>query len=538
MLRLARKMNTNINTNAWKPGSLIDRDLAVFWHPCSQMRDYQDFPPLEVTAARGARLVLADGREVLDAISSWWCKSLGHGHPGVRARIEQQLGRFEHVIAANTTHAGLVELCERLVRLANREPPLSASVRAAAAAGAGAGAAGAVAAGAAGAAGVGAPASASLVTPPIAAAGASPDRGGHFARVFLADNGSTAVEIAMKMALQAQQQRGHGGRTQFAALAGGYHGETIATLSVGDLGLYADPYRPLMFPVTKLGPVPTRTGVDDPLWQDAAWEWPAIERTLLPIAQSLAAIIYEPVLQAAGGMRFYSPDLLRRLRRFADAHGVYLIADEIAAGMGRLGVMLASHLATVESGGASGGIGVGDQAALPDFAVMSKGLTAGFLPLSVVLTTNEIYAHFDGDWAERRAFLHSNTHTGNALAIAAALGALDAYETEGILDHVAVEGRRMRAALTDVARGSRVLTNVRGVGMVAAVELCAPDGAPLDPKARTGRAVFKEAVRRGALLRPLGDTLYLFPPLNCPVRDLDAMVTILADSVRAVVPGA
>ena len=481
--------------------TLVERDLEVFWHPCARMRDYEDFPPLEVTAARGARLVLADGREVLDAISSWWCKSLGHGHPGVRARIEQQLGRFEHVIAANTTHPALVELCERLLDMANGHFVLSPGPG-----------------------------------PGVASGGGPRDGTRHFGKVFLADNGSPAVEIALKMALQAQQQRGQGRRTRFASLSGGYHGETIATLSVGDLGLYADPYQPLMFPVTKLGPMPHRTGIADPLWHDAGPEWPAIEEALLSVEGTLAAVVYEPVLQAAGGMRFYSPDLLRRLRRFADAHGVYLIADEIAAGMGRLGTMLAGQLAVTNSLDAMDELG--HHGVLPDFAVLSKGLTAGFLPLSAVLTTNEIFAHFEGEWVERRAFLHSNTHTGNALAIAAALGALDAYATEGILEHVATEGPRMLAALTSVARRSPVLTQVRGLGMVAAVDLCAPGGGPLDPNARTGRRVFQEAVKRGALLRPLGDTMYLFPPLNCPPGDLDAMVEILADSVAAVVAGA
>lgn len=450
-------------------GSLIQRDLRVFWHPCSQMRDYNDFPPLEVVAARGARLILSDGRQVLDAISSWWCKSLGHGHAGVRARIEQQLGRFEHVIAANTTNAPLVELCERLLGIAN--------------------------------------------------AGSE-----HFGKVFLADNGSTAVEIAMKMALQAQQQRGQGARTRFASLAGGYHGETIATLSVGDLGLYSDPYRPLMFPVTKLGPIPYRSGVADADWQDASAEWPVLEQQLLALGDTLAAVVYEPVLQAAGGMRVYSPDLLRRLRRFADAHGIYLIADEIAAGMGRLGTMLAGEWASTD----------GERRVLPDFVVLSKGLTAGFLPLSAVLTTDEIFAIFDGDWADGRAFLHSNTHTGNALGIAAALGALEAYAGEGVLDQVAVEGPRLRAALVDVAQRTGLLTGVRGVGMFAAADLCAAGGCALDPAARTGRRVFQEAVNRGALLRPLGDTMYLFPPLNSPREDLDAMVEILAASVTAV----
>ena len=177
---------------------VVDRDLRVFWHPASQMRDYQDLPPLEITGAHGCRLQLADGRTVLDAISSWWCKSLGHGHPHVRAALEAQLARFEHVIAAGTTNEPLVRLCERLLAMAN-----------------------------------GLPASAWGASAP---AGRQP---GHFGKVFLADNGFTGVEIALKMALQAQAQRGQPARTRFAALANGYHGETVGALSVGDLGLYA-----------------------------------------------------------------------------------------------------------------------------------------------------------------------------------------------------------------------------------------------------------------------------------------------------------
>ena len=466
--------------------SLVERDLAVFWHPCSQMRDYGDFPPLEVTSAQGCRLTLQDGRQVLDAVSSWWCKSLGHGHPGVRRRIQQQLDRFEHVIAANTTNEPLVTLCERLLRMANGEPDVTWG--------------------------------------PDAPAGRT--AGGHFGKVFLADNGSTAVEIALKMALQAHAQRGQPQRTRFAALEGGYHGETVGALSVGDLGLYSDPYRPLMFPVTKLGPLPLRSGPDDPRWLDDGPEWPAIEAALAPLAGTLAAIIYEPVLQAAGGMRLYSPALLGRLRAWTDAHGVYLIADEIAAGMGRLGTMLAGHLAPSPRAGA------GTQ---PDFVLLSKGLTAGYLPLSAVLTTDGIYQLFDADWSERRAFLHSNTYTGNALGVAAALGALDAYATEEILAHVSCEGAHLRAALAEAARQRSTLVNVRGCGMVAALELRASGGGALDPTRRTGYRVYREAVRRGALLRPLGDTLYLFPPLNTSAADLDRMVAILTESVDVVV---
>jgi adenosylmethionine-8-amino-7-oxononanoate aminotransferase len=459
---------------------LVARDLACFWHPASQMRHYREFPPVEVVAARGCRLELADGRTLLDGISSWWCKSLGHGHPRLRRALEAQLDRFEHVIVAGTTNEPLVRLCERLLALANGR--------------------------------------AASEWGPAAPPGRRP---GHFGKVFLADNGSTAVEIALKMALQAQAQRGQPSRTRFAAFEGGYHGETIATLSLGDLGLYGDPFRPLTFAVEKIGGLPYRSGPADPRWLDADAAWAAIEARLSPLASTLAGIVYEPVLQAAGGMRLYSPALLGRLARWARAHDVYLIADEIAAGLGRVGGLLASHL-----GGGP----------LPDFAVLSKALTGGFLPLSAVLTTDEVYALFDADELER-AFLHSNTYTGNALGVAVALAALDVYAEEDVLALVRSGGQVLSAAMQELSERRPCLANVRGAGMVAAVDLVAPDRRPLDRTRRTGQRVYREAVRRGALLRPLGDTMYIFPPFTTPPADLRAMVAVLGESVDAVLGG-
>ena len=449
------------------------------------MRDYVAFPPLVVTGARGVRLRLDDGREILDAISSWWCKALGHGHPRLVAALRAQQDAFEHVITANTTSAPLVRLCERVLAAAN-----------------------------------GLPASAwGAAAPP----GRQP---GHFGKVFLADNGSTAVEIALKMALQAQAQRGQPGRTRFVALENAYHGETAATLSVGDLDLYAAPYRALCFPAGRLTGLPYRTGPADPAWLDAGAEWPALAAELDRQADTLAAIVYEPVLQAAGGMRLYSPDLLRRLRSWADAHGVFLIADEIAAGMGRLGAILASHL--VEGSGRT------STAALPDFAVLSKGLTAGVLPLSAVLTTDAIYGLFDADYGDGRAFLHSNTFTGNALAVAVALAVLDVFADEDVLGRVAARGPGLVAALQKIAAERPYLRDVRGCGMVAAVDIRDTDGRALDPRRRTGWHVYREAVRRGALLRPLGDTMYLFPPLTATDDETGEMAAILGDSLDAI----
>jgi adenosylmethionine-8-amino-7-oxononanoate aminotransferase len=473
-----------MSTESRTASSLAARDRAVVWHPCSHLRDAAEFPPLEIVSAQGCRLTFADGRTCLDAISSWWCKSLGHGHPRLRAALAAQAARFEHVIAADTTHRALVRVSERLCAIANGAGP--------------------------------------------DAWGTWPDDGraptpGPFATVFYAENGSTAIEIALKMALQFQAQSGRPQRTAFAALGGGYHGETVGALSVGDCGLYKDAYAPLLFPCTMIAAVPWRSGPTDPRWQDASAEWPVIEAQLTPVVGTLAAVIYEPVLQGAGGMRPVSPDVLRRLRAWSDAHGVLLIADEIAAGMGRCGTMLAGQLADR-----------GSVRCHADFAVLGKGLTGGSLPLAAVVTTAAVRAAFDAGPLAGRSFLHSTTYSGHALALAVADAALDAYAQEQILQQVAWHGPLLHQGLADLPHWRPYFHQLRSVGMVAAIDLRRADGGALDPAARTGRQVYHAAIARGAWLRPLGDTLYLCPPLNTSPEDIAEMVRILADACAAV----
>jgi adenosylmethionine-8-amino-7-oxononanoate aminotransferase len=450
---------------------LLARDLAVLWHPCSQMQDWQGDRLLPLEKAEGCLLFLSDGRVVLDGISSWWCKSLGHRHPRLMAALVEQSQRIDHVIFAGTTNQTLVEMTERVLNAANGHPPKTWGK--------------------------------------AAPAGKLP---GFYGRAFLADNGSTAVEIALKLALHWQKLRGQSQRTGYAVLANGYHGETVGALSVSDLGLYSDPYRPLLFPVSHLGPLPHRSGSADPAWMDASSHWPVIEAQLAAQEKTLAAIVFEPVLQGAGGMNLYSPDLLTRLCAWAKPRGILCIADEIAAGMGRLGHILASHIAPQ---------------AQPDLVCLSKGLTGGVLPLSMVLMPDAIAQAFEAPWHEGKSFLHSNTWCGNPLAAAVAREVLAVYAQEKILEWVQRLAPLLRQGFQKLP-----LQNLRSLGFMAAADLTAPS------EKRLGFQVSQEAARRGLLIRSLGNTLYLCPPLIATEEDISEMLRILAEAIDATLKSA
>jgi adenosylmethionine---8-amino-7-oxononanoate aminotransferase len=434
---------------------LASRDLKHIWHPCSQMRDYEAFPPLEVVGAQGCHLHLKNGGKLIDAISSWWCKSLGHGHPRLKAALARQMDRFEHVILANTTNDVIVRLSERLAALA---PGLD--------------------------------------------------------HVFYAGDGSTAVEVAAKLALHAKKIQG-GGESRFLALENGYHGETALTLALGDLGIYREAYREILPPVAFLRGLPYVDSPAHPLWSDCSAEWPALEKRLEENLAGLCAVVVEPILQGAGGMRFYSADFLRRLRAWTRERGVYLIADEILTGFGRTGTLLACEHAGI----------------VPDIACLSKGLTAGWLPMSAVLVSKEIYGLFYGEYGQGRDFLHSNTYAGNALAAAVALEALDVYRDEDILGQVRRNGPHLAAAMGRVAEATGRLKNVRCLGAVAAAEL---QVSASETGTRAGYRVYQEAVSRGALLRTLGDTVYWLLPLNADPGVISELEGITIASIRAV----
>lgn len=412
------------------------------------MKDYETFKPLVVHSASGPYIELSDGKKIIDAISSWWCKSLGHGHPKLKAALINQLDHFEHVILANTTNNNIIELSNKLTQL-------TSSLK----------------------------------------------------KAFYASDGSCAVEIAMKMSVHARQITGDVSRYKFMALSNSYHGETSLTLSVSDLGLYRDPYKSILINSVFLKNIPYVNNKQDPLWEDCSEAWPDIEKQLEQHKDVLTAILIEPIVQGAGGMLIYSKDFLKRLRLWTQHHNIHLIADEIMTGLYRTGLPLACNHADIE----------------PDFLCLGKGLTSGFLPLSAVLTSNQIYDLFYDDYETDKSFLHSHTYSGNALAVSVALENLKIIKTE-IIDHENL----LAELMNEVAESTGKLTNIRNIGSIVAADLISPT-----PMPRMGYKVYQEAVKLGALLRPLGNTIYWFPPMNISKDVLIDLKEITREAILA-----
>ncbi|MDP3560301.1 MAG: aminotransferase class III-fold pyridoxal phosphate-dependent enzyme [Legionellaceae bacterium] len=412
--------------------SLLKKERAHIWPPATRGKDRDLYPPLMVYEAEGCYLQTHQG-PLIDAISSWWCKPLGHKHPAVISAIQTQLQKFEHVIAANTTHERLITLGEHIAR--HTQLPYS----------------------------------------------------------FFACDGSSAVEIALKMAVHAQQIQGHTQKTGFIALKNGYHGETLGALSVTDMPLYKSPYAACTLPCTFIDP-----------------HAPFEEALLLlePIATTTAACIFEPLIQGSNGMHPYPIAFLEKLIHWAQQQGIYCIADEIMTGLCRLGQWLACDSLSLK----------------PDMICLSKGLCAGALPMSCVSLSGTLYNLFHEDHPSIPAFLHSHTQSANALAVAAAVTTLEIMEQENFCNKAQHLGDQMYQRFKSIAERGQHLHHIRQLGAIVAGDLpCATDGLRLA----------QEAAKRGALLRPMGNTLYWFPPLIMDINTLDKLAKITEDTLIA-----
>ena len=418
----------------------ITRDLSVVWHPCTQMKDHEWLPPVPVRRGEGVWLEDFDGNRYLDAISSWWVNLFGHCNPRINAALRQQLDTLEHVIMAGFTHEAVIELSERLVAL----------------------------------------------TPP------------GLERCFYADNGSSAIEVALKMSFHHWLNLGRKTKTKFITLENSYHGETLGALAVGNVELYRDTYGPLLMETISV-PSPDcyqrEQGESCRAYSERMFE--PMKRALERHADETSAVILEPLVQCAGYMRMYHPVYLKLLREACNHYGVHLIADEIAVGFGRTGSMFACEQAGIS----------------PDFMCLSKGLTGGYLPLATVLTTATVYESFYDNYDTLKAFLHSHSYTGNALGCRAALATLDIFRDDEVIQRNAGLATAMQQATASFSEHPHV-AEVRQQGMILAIEMVKDKSnrTPYPWQERRGLTVYRHGLENGVLLRPLGNVVYFMPP--------------------------
>jgi len=432
------------------------------WHPYTQMSRYDADPPLRIERAEGLFLYDARGNRYYDAISSWWCNVHGHGHPRIREAATRQMERMDHVMFGGITHEPAERLSERLAEIAPEG----------------------------------------------------------LTKVFYSDNGSTAVEVALKMSLQYWRNIGRKEKTQFVSLDRGYHGDTVGCMSVSGVDAFREAFQPILFPARSVAPpycfrCPLGKKYPDCGTACAGFLEEALDRG----EGKVAAVILEPLLMAAGGMLVYPPSYLREAARLARAYDAHLIVDEVATGFGRTGPMFACELAEVS----------------PDFLCLSKGLGAGTLPFAATLATEAIYEAFLGAPESGKTFYHGHTYTANPIGCAVALASLDLFRENRLLENVALLSPRLSDGLRSLSDLPNV-GDIRCIGTVGALELVRDKEtmAPLPGTEPVFRAIRQEALRRGLFLRPLGNIVYLFLPQCTTADELDDILRRFIETMRGV----
>lgn len=440
--------------------SLARRDLSVLWHPCTQMKDHERLPIIPIRRGQGVWIEDFDGNRYLDAISSWWVNLFGHANPQINAGIKRQLEQLEHVLLAGCTHQPAVELAERLVRIVPEG----------------------------------------------------------LTRCFYADNGSSAIEVALKMSFHYWHNQGHSDKTRFISLENSYHGETLGAMAVSNVKLYKEIYQPMLMDVIAVPGPDCFYREQDESWKSySTRKFAEIENALQQFAEQTCAVIIEPLVQCAGNMRMYHPVYLELLREACDRYGVHLIADEIAVGFGRTGSLFACEQAGIT----------------PDFLCLSKGLTGGYLPLSTVLTNDQIYQAFYDEYVNLTAFMHSHSYTGNALGCAAALATLAIFENDNVVENNKILSQAMSDATAHFTEHPNI-AEVRQTGMILAIEMV-KDKATREPfpwQQRRGLKVYQHGLSRGVLLRPLGNVVYFMPPYVITTEEIQLMADVAWEGIQ------
>ena len=429
---------------------IVALDKRRVWHPYTEMGRYiAAADPLVVARAAGPRLFDVDGRSFLDANSSWWVCALGHNHPRLVDALRRQAEQLCHCSLAGITHPEAALLADEIVKAA---PP-------------------------------------------------------GLERVFFSDNGSTSVEVAVKLAVQFAAQNGAPKRRRFLALEGAFHGETVGATSLGGVEVFRRPFAGILFDCVHVPP---------PASGDAyARAFEDLDRALRAAPDEIAAVVLEPRVQGAAGMRLYSDDYLRHVRRRCDEHGILLVFDEVFSGYGRTGPMWAC-----QASGTS-----------PDLLCLAKGFSGGMFPMAATLATERVFQGFVGD--KSRTFFYGHTYCGNPLGAAVAREVLRIYREERILERAVPKARAIAEAFSALAELPRV-SSVRALGMIGAVDLEEGTAGYLG---EAGWRVYEAALRRGLYLRPLGNVVYVAPPLNIPDGDLEELLGKVREAIEEVVTG-
>ncbi|MFA6563396.1 MAG: aspartate aminotransferase family protein [Verrucomicrobiia bacterium] len=439
--------------------SLADKDRRYLWHPFTQMRDWMAEEPVIIERGQGARLWDTKGSEYLDANASIWTNIHGHSHPRINAAIRAQLEKIAHSSFLGLSNVPAIELAEKLVRIA---PVAAVSDR----------------------------------RHPTEEPAVGDRRYSPLARVFYSDDGSTAVEVAIKMALHYWMHRGQRQRRRFVAFADAYHGDTVGAVSLGGIDLFHATYRPLLFEVEHVA--------------DAA----GLKSVLEKHGAEVAAVAIEPLVQGAAGMKLWPRGLLAETRRLCDEHGALLIADEVMTGFGRTGTMFACEQEHVT----------------PDFLCLAKGLSGGYLPLAATLTTERVFEAFLGDYSERKTFFHGHSFTGNPLGCAAALASLEVFERERTLEKLQPKIALLTAELEKFSAMKTVVA-ARQCGFIGVVEV-----GPYPWEAKAGIRVCQRARELGVLTRPIGNVIVIMPPLCVTEDELQQICEVLRRAIATVLP--
>ncbi|MBI4296080.1 MAG: adenosylmethionine--8-amino-7-oxononanoate transaminase [Chloroflexi bacterium] len=433
--------------------NLRERDIRYLWHPCTEINTFEQMPFPIIERAKGVYLYEVGGRPLLDGIASWWCVNLGHGHPRLIEAIQEQAGKLQHTILGGMSHPNAIRLAERIAQ----------------------------------------------ITP------------GDLSHSFFASDGASAVEAALKVAVQYWANIGEKGRVHFVGLQEGYHGDTLGAMGVGYVEAFHRDYQDVIRPAYHaLSPHCTQCPCSKGPETCAIECFDAMEEIVRAHHLEIAAVIVEPLCQAAAGMRIYPEEYLRRLRKLCDEYSLILIADEIAVGFGRTGHMFACERAGI----------------VPDIMTVGKGLTGGYMPLSAAIVNSTIYDSFRNNDGRDKTFYHSHTFGGNPIISGLALAAIEVYQEEQVLDKCQPRIKQLKEGMRELGSlldGSKV----RAMGMIGAIEIS-------DASGGAGRAarIVRKAYELGLFLRPRGRAIYLWPPLVSTGDELGQMLSIIRESIQ------